>query len=192
MTTTTPRIATLSKDDALAAAETVKVLPQIAELNVFRTLLKHPKLAKVINDLLLMLLFDGNRLSHRLRELLIMRIGWVTGSNYEWTQHWRIAQDYGLTESEVLAVKNWREADCFDSADKAVLAATDETLADGCISAETWEACTEALDTEEELLELCAAVGAWRLISQLAKSVDIQLEEGVSSWPPDGVAPASA
>ncbi len=83
MTTTTPRIATLSKDDALAAAETVKVLPQIAELNVFRTLLKHPKLAKVINDLLLMLLFDGNRLSHRLRELLIMRIGWVTGSNYE-------------------------------------------------------------------------------------------------------------
>lgn len=192
MTTTTPRIATLSKDDALAAAETVKVLPQIAELNVFRTLLKHPKLAKVINDLLLMLLFDGNRLSHRLRELLIMRIGWVTGSNYEWTQHWRIAQDYGLTESEVLAVKNWREADCFDPADQAVLAATDETLADGCISAETWEACTEALDTEEELLELCAAVGAWRLISQLAKSVDIQLEEGVSSWPPDGVAPASA
>ncbi len=192
MTTTTPRIATLSKDDALAAAETVKVLPQIAELNVFRTLLKHPKLAKVINDLLLMLLFDGNRLSHRLRELLIMRIGWVTGSNYEWTQHWRIAQDYGLTESEVLAVKNWREADCFDSADQAVLAATDETLADGCISAETWEACTEAIDTEEELLELCAAVGAWRLISQLAKSVDIQLEEGVSSWPPDGVAPSSA
>ncbi len=192
MTTTTPRIATLSKDDALAAAETVKVLPQIAELNVFRTLLKHPKLAKVINDLLLMLLFDGNRLSHRLRELLIMRIGWVTGSNYEWTQHWRIAQDYGLTEAEVLAVKNWREADCFDSADQAVLAATDETLADGCISAETWEACTETLDIEEELLELCAAVGAWRLISQLAKSVDIQLEEGVSSWPPDGVAPASA
>lgn len=34
---TTPRITTLSKEDALAAAETVKVLPQIAELNVFRT-----------------------------------------------------------------------------------------------------------------------------------------------------------
>lgn len=192
MTTIEPRITTLSKEDALAAAESVKVLPQIAELNVFRTLLKHPKLAKVINDMLLMLLFDGNCLPHRLRELLIMRIGWVTGSNYEWTQHWRIAQDYGLTEDEVLAVKDWRDADCFDAADQAVLAATDETLADGCVSAATWEACAQALGSEAELLELCAAIGAWRLISQLAKSVEIQLEEGVASWPPDGVAPASA
>jgi len=189
---TTPRITTLSKEDALAAAKTVKVLPQIAELNVFRTLLKHPKLAKVINDLLLMLLFDGNCLANRLRELLIMRIGWVTGSNYEWTQHWRIAQDYGLSEEEVLAVRNWRHAECFDAADQAVLAATDETLADGCISAATWEACAQALATEEELLELCGAIGAWRLISQLAKSVEIQLENGVSSWPPDGLVPASA
>ena len=187
-----PRIAPLSIDDALAAAKKVQVLPQIAELNVFRTLLKHPRLAKVVNDLLLMLLFDGNCLPARLRELLIMRIGWVTGSNYEWTQHWRIAVDYGLTEAEVLAVRNWREADCFDAADQAVLAATDETLADGCISGATWTACAQALETEAELLELNGAIGAWRLISQLAKSVEIQLEEGVASWPPDGLVPASA
>ncbi len=187
-----PRITTLSVEDALAAAKSAGVLPQIAELNVFRTLLKHPKLAKVINDLLLMLLFDGNRLPDRLRELLIMRIGWVTGSNYEWTQHWQIAQDYGLSADEVLAVKNWREADCFTAADRAVLAATDETLADGCISAKTFADCAQVLDTEEELLELNGAIGAWRLISQLARSVEIQLEDGVSSWPPDGVAPESA
>jgi hypothetical protein len=92
----------------------------------------------------------------------------------------------------VLAVKNWRDAKCFDAADQAVLAATDETLADGCVSAATWEACAQAFESEAELLELCAAIGAWRLISQLAKSVEIQLEEGVASWPPDGVAPASA
>ena len=187
-----PRIAPLSIDDALAAAKKVQVLPQIAELNVFRTLLKHPRLAKVVNDLLLMLLFDGNCLPARLRELLIMRIGWVTGSNYEWTQHWRIAVDYGLTEAEVLAVRNWREADCFDSADQAVLAATDETLANGCIGSATWTACAQALASEAQLLELNGAIGAWRLISQLAKSVEIQLEEGVASWPPDGLAPASA
>jgi len=187
-----PRIATLSREAALSAAKTVNVLPQIAELNVFRTLLKHPKLAKVINDLLLMLLFDGNCLPDRVRELLIMRIGWVTGSNYEWTQHWRIAQDYGLSEAEVLAVRDWRDADCFDAADQAVLAATDETLADGCISAETFQVCREVLETEEALLELNGAIGAWRLISQLAKSVEIQLEDGIDSWPPDGLSPVAA
>ena len=192
VSTSKPRIATLSREAALSAAKTVNVLPQIAELNVFRTLLKHPKLAKAINDLLLMLLFDGNCLADRVRELLIMRIGWVTGSNYEWTQHWRIAQDYGLSEAEVLAVRNWREADCFDAADRAVLAATDETLADGCISAETFQVCREVLETEEELLELNGAIGAWRLISQLAKSGEIQLEDGIDSWPPDGLSPAAA
>lgn len=100
----TPRIETLSKEEALVAAKTVNVLPQIAELNVFRTLLKHPRLAKAINDLLLMLLYSGNQLPARLRELLIMRIGWVTGSNYEWTQHWHIALGTSLREAEVLSV----------------------------------------------------------------------------------------
>jgi len=36
------------------------------------------------------------------------------------------------------------------------------------------------------LLELCVAIGAWRLISQLALSTGVELEEGVESWPPDG------
>jgi alkylhydroperoxidase family enzyme len=186
----TPRIRTLSVEESLAAAKTVNVVPQIAELNIFRTLLKHPKLAKVINDLLMMLLAGDNRLAPRVRELLIMRIGWVTGCDYEWTQHWRIAGQFGLSEAELVAVKDWRNADCFDETDLAVLAATDETLVDGCISPETWAACARTLATEEELLELNAAIGAWRLVSQLARSVDIQLEEGVTSWPPDGLAPA--
>lgn len=184
-----PRIEPLPVEAALSAAGEVEVLSQLAELNIFRTLLKHPKLAKIINDLLLTLLYTGNQLSVRARELLIMRIGWVTGCDYEWTQHWRVALDAGLTEEELVAVKHWREADCFDAVDRAVLAATDETLADGCISAGTWEQCAELLGSEAELLELPAAIGCWRLVSQLARSVDIQLEDGVASWPPDGIPP---
>jgi alkylhydroperoxidase family enzyme len=183
------RIEPLPVEAALAAAEEVKILPQLAELNVFRTLLKHPKLAKIIQDLLLTLLATGNQLSARAREILIMRIGWATGCDYEWTQHWQIALDVGLTEAELLAIRNWREADCFDATDRAVLAATDDTLTDGCISAATWAECVNAFDAESELLELNAAIGCWRLISQLARSVQIQLEDGVASWPPDGLSP---
>ena len=186
------RIEPLPLEQALAAAQEVKVLPQIAELNVFRTLLKHPKLAKIINDLLLTLLATGNQLPARAREILIMRIGWATGCDYEWTQHWKIALDVGLSEAELLAIRNWREADCFDAADEAVLAATDDTLTDGCISAATWAECANVFDSEAELLELNAAIGCWRLISQLARSVQIQLEDGVASWPPDGVSPVQA
>ena len=184
--TVTARVDTLSVEESLKRAEEVGILPQLAELNIFRTLLRHPKLAKVVSDLLMMLLSDGNQLDARLRELLIMRIGWVTTCDYEWTQHWPIAKLFGLSEEELLAVREWRSADCFDAADQAVLAATDDTLQHGRILDETWEQCMAAIEQPEVLLELCVAIGAWRLISQLARSTGVELEEDVESWPPDG------
>ena len=184
--TATAKVETLTIEESLKAAEGVGILPQLAELNIFRTLLRHPKLAKVISELLMMLLSDGNKLDARLRELLIMRIGWVTSCDYEWTQHWPIAKMFGLEEEELLAVRDWHNADCFDAADKAVLAATDDTLQHGRILDQTWDQCMEALEQPEVLLELCVAIGAWRLISQLARSTGVELEEGVESWPPDG------
>lgn len=186
-----PKIKTLEMEESVARAKEHGIVPQIAELNVFRTLLHHPKLAKVINDLLLMLLFDGNKMDARLRELLIMRIGWHTDCDYEWTQHWHIALKFDLTEDELEAVKDWRAADCFNDADKAVLAATDETLEDGKISDATWAACESALKEPEIIIELNVAIGAWRLISQFARSAQLELEEGVESWPPHGLAPNS-
>jgi alkylhydroperoxidase family enzyme len=184
--TATAKVETLSIEESVQRAEEVGILPQLAELNIFRTLLRHPKLAKVVNDLLMMLLSDGNQLDPRLRELVIMRIGWVTSCDYEWTQHWPIAKMFGLSEEELLAVRNWQDAQCLNAADKAVLAATDDTLQHGRILDATWQQCLAALEQPEILLELCVAIGAWRLVSQLARSTGVELEEGVESWPPDG------
>ncbi len=40
------------------------------------------------------------------------RIGWVTGCDYEWTQHWKIAQDtFSLTAEELLGVRDWQNAE---------------------------------------------------------------------------------
>lgn len=182
----TAKIETLSIEESVKRAEEAAILSQIGELNIFRTLLRHPKLAKVVNDLLMMLLSDGNQLDPRLRELVIMRIGWVTACDYEWTQHWPIAQMFGVSEDDLLAVRDWRSAECFSAADQAVLAATDDTLEHGRILEATWDACMAALEQPEVLLELCVAIGAWRLISQLALSTGVELEDGIASWPPDG------
>jgi alkylhydroperoxidase family enzyme len=49
-------------------------------------------------------LIRKNSLPHRLRELIIMRIGWVTGSTYELTSLWRICMELGiLLEDGVMA-----------------------------------------------------------------------------------------
>jgi alkylhydroperoxidase family enzyme len=188
---TSPRIEPLPADAAKAAAESAGVLPRMAELSVFRVLLRQPGAAKAVQDLLVALLFRG-ALDARLRELLIMRIGWATGSVYEWTQHWRVARELGVPAEDLLAVRAWRSSERLDARDRAVLAATDETLADGVISDATWREICRHLATDAERVELVAAIGCWRMISSLLRSLEVPLEEGVAAWPPDGAAPELA
>lgn len=182
----TPRITMLSAAEAATAAEEVGVPAQLAELNVFRTLLHRPRLAKAVNDLLLSMLFGG-ALDDRLRELVIMRIGWSTGSDYEWTQHWTVAQEpFGCSPEDLLAVRDWERAESFGEVEQLVLRATDETLESGTASEATIARCRELLGSDAAVVELVVAIGAWRTISQVARSLAIPLEEGVASWPPDG------
>ncbi len=183
----TARIPMLSVEESTAAAKEVQIPGQLAELNIFRTLLRLPKAAKAINDLLLSMLFGG-ALDDRLRELVIMRLGWATGSEYEWTQHWTVAQDaFGCTPEEILAVRDWENATLFGDTERIVLKATDETLATGAASQATIARARELLDSDDAVLELVTAISTWRSISQIARSLDIPLEDGVESWPPDGI-----
>jgi len=184
-----PRIPLLPLDEAKAATSVAGIPEITADLNVFRIWLHHPKLARWLSDLLMGLLWEG-RLDARLRELVIMRLGWATRSDYEWTQHWRIAGGLGVDEADLLAVRDWEACDRFGPAERAVLAATDETLADGAVSAGTWQACVDHVsDDPQVLLELTAAIGTWRMVSGILRSLDVPLEQGVASWPPSGEEP---
>lgn len=184
------RVFLLEQGASLDAAENVGVPAQLAELHIFRALLQRPPVAKAVSDLLLTLLFRG-ALDDRLRELVIMRIGWVTGCDYEWTQHWHIARErFGCSEAELLAVRDFPAAGDFEEEARAVLTATDEVLASGRVSPTTWETC-RACFGDPVALELVTAIGTWRLISQLARSIELPLEAGVASWPPDGAAPGA-
>ncbi len=185
------RIPRLSIDAATSAAEAAGIPSMMAPLNVFRMLLHHPPLAKALSDLLSTLLWQP-KLDARLRELVIMRLGWATGSAYEWTQHWRIARQVGMSDTDILGVRDWRSHASYGPAERAVLAATDETMATGRISPATWEECRRHVGGIEQLLELVVAIGNWRLFSSLLRSLEVPLEDGVEPWPPDGMTPPGA
>ena len=173
---------------AVTAGADAGVHELFARLNVFRVLLRHPQVAGAVQGLLTTLL--GGELDARLRELVILRLGWVTASEYEWSQHWRVARYVGLTDAEIVAVRDWRgAADVFDAADRAVLAAVDDTCAHGTITAGTWEEVCRALPSDAERIELVTAIGAWRMISSVARSLEIALDDDLSAWAPDGIAP---
>lgn len=181
------RIPFLSEEEAIRLGKEYGVPSSMAHLNVFRVMLQHPELAAAVGNLLATLLYKANKLDLRLRELIIMRLAWRTGSVYEWTQHWRVAERLEIDSDAMLAVRDWQNAECLTAADKAVLAATDETLDEGRISDATWSTCCEYLQSEAERIELVLAISNWRLFSEMFQSLQIPLEEGVDHWPPDGL-----
>lgn len=182
------RVALLPPAEAKRIAQGIGMPENMSAFSVFRVLLRHPSLCKALHGLLQELLQRG-KLDVRLRELMILRIGWASKSEYEWVQHWRVAKQCGLDEADMLAVREWRNSDRFGAAERAVLAATDETIETGTISPETWRACEAALGSPEVLIELVVVIGHWRLFSSLLRSLEIPLEEGAISWPPDGRRP---
>ena len=174
--------------EAQQRAADVGIPDNMAELSVFRIALHQPGVASGLSNMLQELLWKG-QLDARLRELIIMRIGWATDAVYEWTQHWRVARMLDVPERDLLAVRDWRNDDQFGDAERAVLAATDDTLEFGTITDETWAACRAVFDDDAVLVEMVAAIGNWRLFSALLKSLDVPLEEGIDPWPPSGDRP---
>jgi alkylhydroperoxidase family enzyme len=45
-------------------------------------------------------------LNHRTRELVILRTGWRTGSEYEFCQHVAIARRVAMSDDEILGVRD--------------------------------------------------------------------------------------
>lgn len=176
-------------DDLAAgeAARRVGINPAHLDQRIWRVLLRRPKLAQAVYDVLTDLLFR-NRLDVRIREMLIMRIGWSTASVFEWSQHWKIAALAGVDANDILAVRYIGHPDGLDESTAAALGAVDDIVSGGAIRKETWTALQSHFD-DDELLEVTAIAATWTWISAMLRSLDVPLDEGMGPWPPDGVGP---
>ena len=182
----TPRVPLVTQEraDELGAAWGMSG-PRMTRSAV-RVLAQNPEMAQAVLTLLSQLL-ERNKLDARLRELVIMRIGWATGSAYEWTQHWRVATvTANIPPEDVLAVRDWKNSTRLTAADKAVLAATDETLAGKSISDATWAEVVKAIPDPAHQVEFVVVMGNWTMFSMLLRNLRVPVEEGVMIWPPDG------
>ena len=91
----TSRVPIVSLERARELGEAMGLPARRTQSEAFRVLANNPGVARVAYSQLIQLL-ENNKFDTRLRELMIMRIGWVTGSAYEWTQHWRVAATAGI------------------------------------------------------------------------------------------------
>src|SRR5271170_271596 len=98
------RIPPVSSDERHSVAELLDPIQVDGQdLNIFATLVRHPRLFKRWSDFGGYLLYRG-KLTARDRELLILRTGWNCQADYEWGQHVRIALHSGVSEAEITRV----------------------------------------------------------------------------------------
>jgi 4-carboxymuconolactone decarboxylase len=118
----------------------------------------------------------------REREILILRIGWLCQSEYEWGQHVRIGKKEGLSDEEIERIRKDPESDKWDTFDRILIKAVDELYYDSFISDFTWEALNKKYDIHQ-LLDLIFTVGQYNLVSMALNSLGIQLEKGTKGFP---------
>jgi alkylhydroperoxidase family enzyme len=149
--------------------------------NVLATLMHHPTLAGpflVYNNVLL----RSPTLDARLRELMILRVAWRTGSTYEWAQHLRIAAGVGITAEEIEAVAHGTDAVAWPALETVVLTAVDELVDGYRIADDTWSRLAEQLD-ERQLVELVFVVGTYTGLAMAFNSFDLELDADLPTTP---------
>ena len=149
--------------------------------NVICTLANHPDLARrwmvFANHIL-----GKSTLPVRDRELLMLRIGWLCGSGYEFGQHTLIAKRAGITDEEVRRVTAGPDAEGWSTWDRTLLRVADELKGDGMVSDATWAALDERYDQRQKM-DTVFTVGQYNMVSWALNSFGVQLDEGVPGFP---------
>jgi alkylhydroperoxidase family enzyme len=147
--------------------------------NVFRTFVRNPpgdQLRNAITGHIRM----STTLSARHRELLLMRIGVLCRSEYEWAAHSRAGRQTGMTDADVARIVAG-PASGGDAIETALLRAADELYRDDFVSADTWAALSGTLDTKQ-LLDVLIAVGGYRAVSMAINSAGVQLDANMADF----------
>jgi alkylhydroperoxidase family enzyme len=118
-----------------------------------------------------------NSLPAREREIVILRIGFLCGSGYEWTQHRAIGERAGLTAIEIEAIKVGSQAPNWSGADAALLAATDDLHKDHFVSEASWAALREHF-SPTQCMDVVFTAGQYTQVSMILNSLGVQLDEG--------------
>ncbi|MCJ7494562.1 MAG: carboxymuconolactone decarboxylase family protein [Deltaproteobacteria bacterium] len=149
-------------------------------INVYPTMANHPKLA----DRWLTFgsyIFEST-LPPRERQILILRIGWLCQSEYEFGQHTLVGRAAGLTDEEIQRITEGPKASGWDPFDATLLQAVDELHTDAFITDATWNALAKRYN-QQQLMDVVATVGQYNLVSMFLNSFGVQLDEGVPGFP---------
>lgn len=142
--------------------------------NIILTLARHKKLLKRWQVFLGHIL-NKSTLPPREREIVILRIGHLCRSGYEWSQHVEIGKKAGLKDEEIERIKHGPDAKGWSSIESAIIRATDELHSDAFVSDATWNELKQTYD-DNQLMDLIFTVGNYTMVSMALNTLGVQLE----------------
>ena len=128
---------------------------------------------------------NRNGLQPKHRELLLMRIGILCRSEYEYAAHLRAGRRAGMTDVDVASILKGPGSSA-DPVWNALLSATDEIHAYDMVGADTWGVLARAMDPKQ-LLDVLVSIGGYRSTSLLINSAGVQLDDNMADFrfPPE-------
>ena len=149
--------------------------------NIVGTLARHPDLYRAWSRFGTYIL-ERSTLPPRHRELVILRIGWLCRSEYEFAQHRRLAHPVGLSNDEIDRVTLGPDAPGWSGFESTLLRAADEMHERRTITDGTWRALATQYD-ERQLMDLVFTAGEYNLVSTALNVFGVPLDAGLRGFP---------
>lgn len=162
-------------DPASLPPENRALRETLPQLNIFRMLSGSGPSFAPFMALVNAYLNDG-LLDAELRELVILRVGHLCGSDYEQHQHRRVSRMLGMTEARIEAAAASLPSPHLSEAENAVLAFTDDQVASVKADAALFEAAHRHVG-DAAMQELVLIIGIYLLVCRYLETFEIELEE---------------
>jgi len=161
-------------DDADLTEEARKALESLPPLHVFRMMANAPASLQPCLDLAGSILI-GSELPARKREIAVLRVAHVTGSEYEWTQHARLGRNLGLSDAEIDAIRVDGPVSDLDEEGLLLCRVADEISRDVRLSDEALAAILSryGVRVSTELILCCSY---FNMLSRFLESTRVELE----------------
>jgi len=169
----TPRIAPVPEQERTEAQR--QMLASRPDYNIYKTLAHHPELYSRWSALGRFVL-NGSSIPARHREMLMLRMGWLCQSEYEWAQHARIATtSAGMTDAEVHRIAEGPQAPGWTDFERTLLRMVDELRYDAMASNATWSALRKEY-SDQKMMEALYTAAQYQLVSMALNSLGVQLD----------------
>jgi alkylhydroperoxidase family enzyme len=142
-------------------------------LNIFRAMSHSPEAMRRFMKLGSYFLDEG-KLDPKLRELAILRAGYLCRSPYEFSQHIAFGRRVGLSDSQIRGTAE-PNSTLFDTQQMAVLAYAGELTSDAGVSDATY-ASVAAFLNDEEIVELTMVTGFYNMVSRTLNALQVDID----------------